>query len=53
LLLWEEGKILDEYDKLPSKPQVVGKLAFNFLVGLKEFCMVNLVHGLKAREIYS
>jgi len=29
----------------------VGKLAFNCLVGLKEFHMVKFAHGLKAHEI--
>jgi hypothetical protein len=36
LLLWEQGKILDKYGKLPSRPQLVGKSTFNCLVGLKE-----------------
>jgi hypothetical protein len=51
LLLWEQGKILDKYDKLLSRPQPMGKLTFNFLAGLKESHMVKLVHGLKAHEI--
>jgi hypothetical protein len=44
-------KMSDEYDKLLSRPQLVGKLTFNYLVGLKEFHMVKLVFGLKAHEI--
>jgi hypothetical protein len=36
LLLWEQGKILDGYGKLNSKPQLVEKSTFNCLVGLKE-----------------
>jgi len=52
LLLWEQGKILDKYGKLPSRPQLVGKSTFNYLVGLKEFHMVKLAHGLKAHEIF-
>jgi hypothetical protein len=52
LLLWKHGKILDEYGKLPSRPQLMGKSAFNCLVGLKEFHMVKLVHGLRAHEIF-
>jgi hypothetical protein len=51
LLLWEQGKILDGYGKLPSRPQPMGKSTFNRLVGLKEFHMVKFVHGLKAHEI--
>jgi hypothetical protein len=31
----------------------MGKLAFNCLVGLKEFHMVKLVHGLKAHEFFA
>jgi hypothetical protein len=49
--LWERGKILDKYDKLFSRPQLVGKLTFNYLMGLKESHMVKLVHGLKVHEI--
>jgi len=51
LLLWEHGKILDGYKKLPSKPQYVKKSTFNHLVGLKETHMVKFMHGLKAHEI--
>jgi len=51
LLLWEQGKILDEYGKLNSKPQLVKKLTFNCLKGLKESHMVKLAHGLKAHKI--
>ncbi len=51
LLLWEQGKILDEYGKLPSRPQLVGKSTFNCFVGLKESHMMKLAHGLKAHEI--
>jgi hypothetical protein len=51
LLLWEQGNFLDEYGKLPSRPQPVGKSAFNCLVGLKEFYMVKLAHGSKAHKI--
>jgi hypothetical protein len=51
LLLWEHVKILDGYDKLPSRPQPVGKSTFNCLVGLQEIHMVKLTHGLKAHEI--
>jgi hypothetical protein len=42
---------MDGYGKLPSKPQHMGKLTFNCLVGLKEFHMVKLTHGLKAHKI--
>jgi hypothetical protein len=42
----EEGKILDGYKKLPSRPYLVGKSTFNCLVGLKESHMVKLTHGL-------
>jgi hypothetical protein len=35
LLLWDQGKILDGYGKLPSRPQPMGKSTFNCLVGLK------------------
>jgi hypothetical protein len=35
LLLWKQGKTLDGYNKLPSRPQLIEKLAFNCLVGLK------------------
>jgi hypothetical protein len=51
LLPWEHEKILDEYGKLPSRPQHVEKSTFNCLVGLKETHMVKLAHGLKAHEI--
>jgi hypothetical protein len=51
LILWEQGKVLDVYNKLPSRLQHVGKSAFNFLVGLKETHMVKLALGLKAHEI--
>jgi len=37
LLLWVyKGNILDNYGKLPSRPQPMGKLAFNCFMGLKE-----------------
>jgi hypothetical protein len=42
---------LDEYDKLPTRPQLVKKSTFNCLVGLKETHMVKLTHGLKVHEI--
>jgi hypothetical protein len=51
LLLWEHGKILDMYYKLPSRPQPMGKSAFNCLMGFKEIHMVKHVHGLKANGI--
>ncbi len=51
LLLWEQGKILDGCGKLPSRPQLVGKLAFNCFMGLKESHMVKLAHGLKVHKI--
>jgi hypothetical protein len=50
LLLWEQGKILDGYCKLPSRPQHVGKSAFHFLVGLKETHMVKLAHEILLRD---
>jgi hypothetical protein len=51
LLLWVyKGNILDNYGKLPSRPQPMGKLAFNCFMGLKESQMVKLVHGLEAHE---
>jgi hypothetical protein len=50
LLLWDQGNILDGYEKLLSKPHPVGKFAFNYLVGLKESLMVKLVHNLKATK---
>jgi hypothetical protein len=37
--------------KMPSRPQLVEKLAFNCLVGLKEIHIMKLTHGLKAHEI--
>jgi thymidine kinase len=42
---------LDGYSKLLSRPQLVGKLTFNCLVGLKESHMVQFVHGLKVHEM--
>jgi hypothetical protein len=42
---------LDEYNKLPSKPHPIEKSAFNWPMGLKEFHMVKLAHGLKAHII--
>jgi hypothetical protein len=51
LLLWEQGQILDGYNKLPSRPRLVVKSTFNCLVGFKEFHMVKLAHGLKAHKI--
>ncbi len=51
LLLWEQSKILDGYAKLHARLQLVEKSAFNCFVGLKEICMVKLVHGLKVHEI--
>jgi len=51
LLLWKHGKILDRYDKLPLKPQPMGKSTFNCLMGLKESHMVKLTNGLKVYEI--
>jgi len=49
--LWEQGKTLDRYGKFPSRPQPVGKSAFNYLVSLKETPMVKFAHGLKSHEI--
>ncbi len=51
LLLWEQGKILDGYGKLNSKPQLVKKSTFNCVEGLKESHMVKLAHGLKVHKI--
>jgi hypothetical protein len=51
LLLWEQGKILNGYNKLPIRPQPIKKSAFNYLVGLKEIHMVKFAHGLKMFEI--
>jgi len=51
LLLWEQSKILDRYDKLHARLQLIKKSAFNRFVGLKETYMVKLVHGLKVHEI--
>ncbi len=42
---------MDGYEKLPVRPQLVGKSAFHCLVGLKESHMVKLAHGLKIYEI--
>jgi hypothetical protein len=42
---------LDRYGKFPSRPQPVGKSAFNYFANLKETPMVKFVHGLKAHEI--
>jgi hypothetical protein len=46
-----EGEDFGQVWKLPSRPQLVGKSAFNCLVGLKESHMVKLLHGLKAHGI--
>ncbi len=51
LLMWEQGKILDGFKKLPLKPQPIKKSAFNCLVGLKDSRMQKLVNGLKVHEI--
>ncbi len=51
LLLWEHGKTLDGYNKLPTRPQPIKKSTFNYLVGLKEIHMVKFAHGLKVFEI--
>jgi len=51
LLLWGQGKILDGYGKLPSRPQPIGKSSFNCLLGLKETYMVKFTHGLKTHEM--
>jgi hypothetical protein len=37
--------------KLLPRPQLVEKLAFNCLVGLKEIHIMKFTHGLKAHEI--
>jgi hypothetical protein len=46
LLLWEQNKILDGYNKLHARLQLVEKSIFNCFVGLKEIYMVKLTHGL-------
>lgn len=46
-LKWENGNILDGTRKLPiGKVTPIGKLAFNCLVGLREFQMATLAQGL-------
>lgn len=51
LLMWEWGKILDGFKKLPLKPQPMGKSAFNFFVNLEEYHMQKLVNDLKSHKI--
>jgi len=36
LLMWEHEKILDGFGKLPLKPQLMEKFAFNCFVSLEE-----------------
>ncbi len=51
LLMWEQGKILDGFGKLPLKPQLMEKFAFNCLVSLEESHMQKLMNNLKLQKI--